>query len=120
MTIYNFTIIIVGVLFNAIGQLLLKFGANVINASESDDFYGKLAAAINIPIFFGLLCYAISVITWVYALTKVDVSTAYPMLSVGYIVVALLAYLLLGESISTQKIIAMTIIIFGVILISKS
>jgi multidrug transporter EmrE-like cation transporter len=110
----------IGVLFNAIGQIMLKFGANLINESQASIFSEKLIEAFNLPIILGLACYLISVIFWVYALTRVDVSTAYPMLSIGYALVTLSAYYLFGESISIGKIVAMCIIIFGVILISVS
>lgn len=118
MTIYNFIIILVAVLFNAIGQILLKMGSNIINTSKSTGILDKIISAFNVPIFFGILCYVISVIVWIYALTKVEVSTAYPILSLGYILVAFLAYYMFGEVITNVQILAMCIIVFGVILIS--
>lgn len=121
MTLVNFTIVLFGVLLNALGQIALKAGAKKIGyIGTHSDFFSILQSAINTPIFLGLFCYAASVTVWIIALSRVPVSTAYPMLSLGYIVVSLLAYLLFNEPISFHKFIAITVIIFGVYLLGKS
>ena len=51
----------------------------------------------------GLACYAVSVVVWIMALSRVPVSVAYPMLSIGYIVNAFAAWALFGESVTAQK-----------------
>jgi len=51
----------------------------------------------------GLACYVISVVVWIMALSRVPVSVAYPMLSIGYIVNAFAAWMLFGESLAVQK-----------------
>ena len=48
------------------------------------------------------------------------VSVAYPMLSVGYIVNAVLAYFLFGESLGAQKVVGIGFIIVGVFLVARS
>jgi multidrug transporter EmrE-like cation transporter len=67
-----------------------------------------------------LLCYALSVLAWIVALTRVDVSIAYPMLSLGYVIVTIAAWFLFNEPISTVKILALSIIIFGIVLLANS
>ncbi len=47
--------------------------------------------AIKRPILAGLACYVVSVVVWILALSRVDVSVAYPMLSIGYVVNAVAA-----------------------------
>ena len=78
----------------------------------------KLAA--NQPILAGLACYVVSVVLWILALSRVPVSVAYPMLSVGYIVNAIGAWLLFGESIGAQKLVGIGFIIVGVWLVARS
>ena len=68
----------------------------------------------------GLLCYVLSVLAWIVALTRVDVSIAYPMLSLGYVIVTIAAWFLFNEPISAVKILALSIIIFGIVLLANS
>jgi multidrug transporter EmrE-like cation transporter len=63
--------------------------------------------------------YGISVVLWILALSRVDVSYAYPMLSIGYILVAVFGWAIFGEDMSLNRIMGIFIIIVGVILISK-
>jgi multidrug transporter EmrE-like cation transporter len=72
------------------------------------------------PILGGLACYGISVVVWILGLSRVDVSIAYPMLSLGYILNALGAWYFLGESLSAQRLIAIGVIMVGVILLARS
>ena len=72
------------------------------------------------PIIAGLACYGISVVVWIMALSRVPVSLAYPMLSIGYIVNAFAAWWLFGESLTAQKLIGIAVIIVGVWLVAKS
>jgi multidrug transporter EmrE-like cation transporter len=72
------------------------------------------------PFWIGMLCYAASVCVWVAALSKAPVSTAYPMLSLGYVVVAAVSVLWLGESMAPAKVLGITLICAGVILVSRS
>jgi len=60
------------------------------------------------------------VIVWILALSRVDVSIAYPMLSIGYVVNALAAWSLLGEALTTQRVVGIGIIIVGVVVLSRS
>ena len=53
-------------------------------------------------------------------MTRVDVSIAYPMLSLGYVIVTIAAWFLFNEPISAVKILALSIIIFGIVLLANS
>ena len=52
-------------------------------------------------------------------LSKVEVSFAYPFLSIGYVVTAFAGYWLLGESLSVMRIVGILVICIGVYLISR-
>lgn len=116
-------IIFFGVFLNAIAQLLLKAGTNkigVINLSL-DKAWGLLwQVAFNPFIFMGIACYVISVGVWIIALSRVDVSYAYPLLSVGYVLNAIAAYYLFGENLNTMRIGGIFVIILGVFMISRT
>ena len=79
-----------------------------------------LALAIEPHILAGLACYVVSVVVVVIGLSKVPVSIAYPMLSIGYVVNAIAAYYLLGESVTPMRLADIDIIIVGVFIVARS
>jgi len=123
MKLVEFSLILSGVLLNACAQLLLKAGTNRIG--HFDFSLGNALPigwqlATNPYIFGGLSCYVVSVVIWIMALSRVPVSIAYPMLSIGYVVNALAAWWLFGESLTVMRIAGIGIIIVGVYLVTKS
>jgi multidrug transporter EmrE-like cation transporter len=64
--------------------------------------------------------YVVSVVFWILALSRVDVSIAYPMLSIGYIVSALAGWLLFSEAVSPARVAGIVVIIVGVWLVARS
>ena len=119
----EFSLILSGVLLNALAQLLLKAGTRSIGhfdfSMENLRPIG-LAIATNPYIFGGLACYAISVVIWILALSRVEVSMAYPMLSLGYVVNAFFGWWLFGEAVTAMRIGGIGFIIVGVYLVAKS
>jgi multidrug transporter EmrE-like cation transporter len=123
MNLIEFSLIMTGVLLNAAGQLLLKAGVRQIghfDFSPANILPIGLKIASSLPIFGGLACYGISVVVWILALSRVEVSIAYPMISIGYVVNAFLAWWLFGEMITAQRIAGITVIIIGVVLVARS
>jgi multidrug transporter EmrE-like cation transporter len=76
--------------------------------------------ATNLPILGGLACYVVSVGVWIMALSRVEVSIAYPMLSLGYVVNAFAAYWLFGEAVTPMRLLGIGVIIFGVFIVARS
>jgi multidrug transporter EmrE-like cation transporter len=62
----------------------------------------------------------LSVVVWILALARVEVSVAYPMLSLGYVVNALAAWWLFNESLSGARIAGIGVILVGVWLVARS
>jgi len=123
MNIISFGLILSGVLLNAFAQLLLKAGTNAIGHFEfsaNSIVPIGLRIATSPPILGGLACYAISVVVWILALSRVPVSQAYPLLSIGYVVNALAAWWLFSESLGANKLAGITLIIAGVILVARA
>lgn len=119
----TFPLIIAGVLLNTIAQIALKMGMRTIGYFDFN-FENIIPVGLKIIrnpyIFLGLSCYVLSVIVWLLALSRVDVSYAYPMTSLGYIFTALLGFMLLGESLSLSRILGIIVILIGVYLVSRS
>ena len=123
MTPLTFSLVMLGVLLNAGAQLLLKAGTNRVGefAFSADNILPiGIRLATSPPIIAGLACYVVSVAVWILALSRVPVSVAYPMLSVGYIVNAVGAWLLFSESMTAQKLVGIGFIIVGVWLVARS
>ena len=123
MTASSFALVMTGVLLNAAAQLLLKAGTNSVGtfAFSLDNALPvgwKLATEPHI--LGGLACYVISVVVWIMALSRVEVSIAYPMLSVGYVVNAIAAWYLFGEAVSLTRLAGIGIIILGVYVVARS
>jgi multidrug transporter EmrE-like cation transporter len=123
MSIFTFILILCGVLLNAAAQLWLKAGTNALGAlsfGRSAVLSTASSVAFEPHIVAGLTCYVLSVGIWIVALSKVPVSVAYPMLSIGYVVNAVAAWYLFGEIISAQKFAGIAVIIIGVYLVARS
>jgi drug/metabolite transporter (DMT)-like permease len=74
----------------------------------------------NKYIIFGVFLYALSVILWLGALSTLDVSFAYPMLSLGYIVTAIFSIYLFGENITVVRWLGIALIVLGCVFIKSS
>lgn len=124
MNLSTFAFIITGVLLNAVAQLLLKAGTNALGGAihlTMDNWFATGVKVISqLPILAGLACYAISLVVWIIGLSRTDVTIAYPMLSLGYVVSALGAWLFLGEVVSVQRLVAIGVIMVGVALLART
>ena len=123
MNAISFSLLLTGVLLNAGAQLLLKAGTNSVGVFEfsRDNIIPvgwKLATEPHI--MGGLGCYVISVVVWIMALSRVEVSIAYPMLSVGYVLNAVAAWYLFGEAVTPMRLVGIGVIILGVFIIARS
>ena len=112
MTLLSFSLILTGVLLNAGAQLLLKAGTNAMPLG--------VGLALEPHILGGLACYVVSVVVWIVALSRVPVSIAYPMLSIGYVVNAIAARYLLGEALTPMRLVGIGIIVLGVFVVARS
>ena len=123
MTAASFALILTGVLLNAAAQLLLKAGTNalgVITPTVAIALALAGAIATNPHFLGGFACYGVSVLVWIVALSRVPVSIAYPMLSIGYVVNALAAGYLFGEALDGGRWLGIGFIIIGVYLLARS
>ena len=123
MTWAAFALVLTGVLLNAVAQLALKASVSdtgIISLDMQSLLSSAGSLATNLWLWLGLACYAISVVVWILALSRVDVSIAYPMLSIGYIVNAFAAWHLFDEPMNLGKIVGIGIIIVGVYILARS
>lgn len=123
MSLIAFCLVFTGVMLNAAAQLLLKAGVRhmgVIELTPATVFNAGLKLAFDPYIVAGLACYVVSVGIWILALSRVQVSVAYPMLSLGYVVTAIIAWAFMGEAVGAMRLTGIAVIIVGVFLVARS
>lgn len=116
-------LILLDVLLNVAGQLSLKFGMSKIGnfaLSAAGLPAVFLKAAFNPYVLLGLFCYGMGFLVWLIVLAKAEVSYAYPMISLGYVLTALLAWQLFGENVTFIRLAGIVVTCLGVFLIARS
>lgn len=122
LTLGVWILLISGVLLNAGAQLLIKAGTTALGSQlvSPDGILQTVLRVVLQPfIVGGLLCCVVSVGLWIVVLSKAPVSVAYPMLSIGYIVNAFLAYFLFGEALTVWKLVGIGVIVLGVFILAR-
>jgi drug/metabolite transporter (DMT)-like permease len=119
----DFSILFCGVLLNALAQLGLKAATRVSGPLLATDS-GVLRRGLELlsvpPLWYALFAYGLSVIVWLVGLSRVPVSQAYPLLSLGYVINLGLAWWLLGEVPNVQRVAGIGIIVLGVVVVARS
>ncbi|QGG49348.1 EamA family transporter [Heliorestis convoluta] len=118
-------IILLSIFMGAGGQVLFKLGANKLAFPEGAPLgtmavQGFLQIVKNPLILGGFLLFGMSSLLWIVAISKVELSLAYPMVSLGYVLVLFLSWALLGETITLIRISGVLVICLGVFLIAQS
>ena len=123
MNLTNFLILLTGVLLNAAAQLGLKAAtraSGVIQMTTTSLWQSGLTLIREPSLWGALLAYGLSLIIWIVGLSRVPVSQAYPLLSLGYVVNALFAWMLLGENVNLMRMGGIGVIMIGVLLVARS
>ena len=125
MTRLNLTVILLTVALSALAQVCLKLGAATINHDKitGTNFQTLLytAGALLEPVLIlGLTMYALSALSWIWVLSKTDISVAYPFVSLSFVLTLFFGVWLFGESLTSTKIIGTTLIVVGCVFILKS
>lgn len=111
------------ILIGLAGQSLLKLGMRQFGQAEIASTGAAaqvlIKAALSWPVLTGAFLYAAGFGAWLLVLTKIEVSVAYPMLSINYILITLVAWLFLGEPINVYKIAGCMLIMAGVVVLSR-
>ena len=123
MKLTDFAVLSTGVLLNALAQLGLKAATRVTGPLLATDS-GVLRRGLELlsvpPLWYALFAYGLSVIVWLVGLSRVPVSQAYPLLSLGYVINLGLAWWLLGEVPNVQRVAGIGIIVLGVVVVARS
>jgi drug/metabolite transporter (DMT)-like permease len=119
----DFGTLLIGVILNALAQLGLKAATQVTGPLVSQDGgnWSRALALMTVPqLWFALAAYGLSLVVWLVGLSRVPVSQAYPLLSMGYVLNIGLAWWLLGEVPNVQRLVGTGVIVAGVVLVARS
>jgi len=119
----TFFLAVMSVSLNALAQITLRkamltVGALPTTSSEVVPF--SLSVLLNPWFISGMTCYAVSIGVWLVVLSKTEVSAAYPLLSIGYVITALVGFFFLGENVTLMRVAGIAVICVGLVLIAHS
>jgi drug/metabolite transporter (DMT)-like permease len=112
---------LISISLGAVGQFLLKVGVNRIGgiAFKRAELVATMWKVATQPyIVVGLVLFVLSMVIWLAVLSKMELSRAYPMVSISYVLVALMARFFLGEPLSWTRLTGIAVILVGVVLVN--
>lgn len=119
MTSNPLVLVLAAVGLGAVGQLLMKSGMNQVGAIDSLGIGMFVHMFSNPRVILGFASYGISSICYLVALSRLDLSVAYPMVGIGYILVMLISWLILHEPVSPARWMGALLIVAGVWLVGR-
>lgn len=121
--IQSILILFSSILTSVVGQILLRKA--MLDVGRLDINLGNIIKLLLLIftdgyVFSALVCYGIGFITWMVTLTRLNLSVAFPCLSLGYVFVAIISHILFNEPLGVMKFISIGIICLGVCLLVGS
>jgi len=122
MRIFDLLAIFVSVALAVVGQLLLKIGMLRVGRFSLDistiiQQYTRIL--LNPFVIAGIIGFALSMLVWLYVLSRLELSIAYPFVALNYVLILFASHFLLKETITPLKIMGVAVIVIGVYLISR-
>ena len=112
------------IFFTVYGQIVLKWRINDIGALPTGGFGDKFIFLLKILfdpwVFSGFFAAFVASFFWMAAMTKFDISYAYPFMSLAFVLVFLLSVVLFNEAVTWQKVLGLLLIVAGIIVTSRS
>ncbi len=117
----NYIIMAISIGLAIAGQLLMKRGMMSFGTFPvSQLIVNIIPMFLNPWVFVGLVCFGLSSVFWLVVLSRMELSLVYPMVSVAYVIVALLSWYFFRENLSVIRWAGIAVIVMGVVLISRS
>ncbi len=116
---HPFVLLLGAVCLGVLGQLLMKSGMNRVGAIDSFGLQALIRLFSNPFVLLGFASYGVSSIGYLMALSKLDLSVAYPMVGIGYVLVMLISWLFLREQVSAARWLGALLIFAGVWLVGR-
>jgi multidrug transporter EmrE-like cation transporter len=110
--------LLMAIILASAGQVLLKAGLSQLDHPTILQI--MLSMFRNITVFAGYAAFVLSSLLWLVAIQRLPLSYAYPMVSLGYVAVAILSWKIFGETIPPLRLVALGVILTGVVLMALS
>lgn len=121
MTLKSFLLIMTSVSLSAIAQTAFKHGVTRISFAPDTAFLAKVFGFLSSPfVIGGLSLYACGTIFWLFALRQMDLSLAYPFVSISFILVTLSGIFILGEPVAPARLVGLGFIITGLFVMAST
>ena len=121
---FALTLVLICIVLGAVGQIVMKSGMSQVGEIGSVGQLFNLSTLFHIftnpRVLTGILLYGMSLVLWLGALSTLNVSYMYPMLSLGYILAAVLAFIFLKENITLLRGAGIIVVVIGCFLISRT
>lgn len=119
---YSLVLILVAVAISVLGQLSLKAGVTQVGAIGSDSAILQtiLRVCTTPMIIVGLGLYVLGAAVWLIVLSRLDLSYAYPLLALNFVLIPLASWILLGEKVSLMSWLGILVICLGVSIVVGS
>jgi multidrug transporter EmrE-like cation transporter len=107
---------IISIMLGAVGQLILKLVAEKLQTGSGVWQLGL--SMLNLKMIVAIGCFVTSMLMWIFVLRKLELSIAYPMVSLGYVFVMILSFYFLQEQLYLTKLLGTGLIVSGVIVLN--
>jgi multidrug transporter EmrE-like cation transporter len=114
MQMQAYGLLLIAILIGVVGQLLLKYGMSRQPGFCLDNI---VLLIHNLPVISGFCCYGLSTVLYLSVLARLELSVAYPTVSLGYVLVIIMSRVVFKEPVSPARWLAAAIICLGVILV---
>ena len=121
--ITNLGIILLSILMSSTAHVFLKKGVmtHALQPIKAEGVFNLAwAVGTNSWVIGGMFLHVSALVVWLWALSKVDISFAYPFLALGYVLVSVMAWLWLGEEITLMRLRGMLIVILGILVLARA
>jgi multidrug transporter EmrE-like cation transporter len=121
--ILNHLYLLLAISFGVVSQLIIKWKMSAFSFNDYETWQDKFALAfsmlLNPYIIISLILTLLAGVTWMIAMTKFEISYAYPFTLIGLVLVTIFSIVFFGESVNTYKLSGIVLIILGIVVISK-
>jgi drug/metabolite transporter (DMT)-like permease len=109
-------------MLSAIGQVCFKLGLNSLNRSgASSDPLQTIPLALLTPgVIVGLGCYGVGTLLWLSALSRIELSQAYPFVGLGFAFTTFFGWWLFSDQLTIQRIAGIVVILIGIMLVART
>ena len=115
----EYVLIFISLAFTTGGQLLQKLAANkAMTLSPDSHFIRRLF--LQAETWWAIVCLGIGTLLWLCVLYYMEVSKAFPFLSLGFVFIMLISRFFLKEVVSGQRWLGVGFIVLGIVLVSMS